>query len=232
MIGRKFHAPDEFFACIGKDRTCGKNSEPGRVTCLEHREEKMVTMPKRVLVRAHFSPNSKFGALILEELTAAGVRTVKRTSARQQELEARRMMATAVKVFGENDLGPNVCVEDAVTEMEKIGYVLKSDLHILDCDEIYKETNPEKVGSRVVVLNYEYKTDETGVLPEAGRELLIKPFLSCRLWVNVIDADGTQVHAVEMTAFQIKVVPKIRLKFVNSVWGAEMTLSFFKEKSE
>lgn len=224
MIGRKFHAPDEFFACIGNERTCGKNSEPGRVTCVEHRGENRVTMSKRVLVRAHFSPNSKFGALILEELASAGVRTVKRTSARQQELEARRMMATAVKVFGENDLGPNVCVEDAVQEMEKVGYYLKSDLHILDCDEIYKETNPEKVGSRVVVLNYEYKADQTVVLPEAGREILIKPFLSCRLWVNVIDTDGTQVHAVEMTAFQLKVSPRLRLKFVKSVWGVERVL--------
>lgn len=232
MIGRKFHAPDEFFACIGNDRTCGKNSEPSGVTCSEHRGENKVTMPKRILVRAHFSPNSKFGALILEELTAAGVRMVKRTSARQQELESRRMMATAVRVFGENDLGPNVCVEDAVQEMEKVGYSLKSDLHILDCDEIYQETNPEKVGSRVVVLNYEYKAGQNVMLPEAGREILIKPFLSCRLWVNVIDTDGTQVHAVEMTAFQIKVAPRIRLKFVNSVWGAEMALSFVKEKSE
>ena len=117
MIGRKFHAPQEFFACIGNDRTCGKNSEPGKVTCAEHRDEKRVMMPRRVFVRAHFSPNSKFGALILEELIAAGVRTVKRTSARQQELESRRMMATAVKVFGENDLGPNVCAEDAISEM-------------------------------------------------------------------------------------------------------------------
>lgn len=224
MVGKKARAPDEFFTCIGNDRTCGKNSEPGKVACSEHRDEKRVTMPKRVLVRAHFSPNSKFGALILEELTAAGVRTVKRTSVRQQELESRRMMATAVKVFGENDLGPNVCVEDAVAEMEKVGYSLKSDLHILDCDEIYKETNPEKIGSRVVVLNYEYKTDQAAELPEAGREILTKPFLSCRLWVNLIDADGTQVHAVEMTAFQLKVSPRLRLKFVKSVWGIERVL--------
>lgn len=219
MIGRKFHAPDEFFACIGNSRACGKNSEPGKVTCLEHRDEKRVTMPRRVLVRTHFSPNSKFGALILEELTATGVRTVRRTSARQQELEARRMMATAVKVFGEHDLGPNICAKDAVQEMEKVGYSLKSDLHILDCDEIYKKTNPEKIGSRVVVLNYEYGLGPKVILPEAAEELLVKPFLSCRLWVNVIDLDGTQVHAVEMTAFQIKVNSRLRLKFVNSVWG-------------
>lgn len=224
MIGRKAHAPDEFFACIGKDRTCGKNSEPGKVTCPDHRGENRVTMPKRVLVRAHFSPNSKFGALILEELVSAGVRTVRRTSARQQELEARRMMATAVKVFGENDLGPNVCVAYAVQEMEKVGYSLKDDLHILDCDEIYKETNPEKIGSRVVVLNYEYGLEYIMILPEAAEELLVKPFLSCRLWVNVIDTDGTQVHAVEMTAFQLKVNPRLRLKFVNSVWGVERVL--------
>ena len=95
------------------------------------------------------------GTPLIEETHAIGYNVLQWTIAQLRCLAATRANNEQVHhiVLGENDLGPNVCAEDAISEMEKIGYVLKRDFHILDCDEIYKETNPEKIGSPEIVFN-------------------------------------------------------------------------------
>lgn len=226
MIGKKSADPNAFFACIGARRTCGKNALPGKLTCAEHIGENTIELPHRVLIRAHFSPKSRYGWAIVEELCQGGVRLIERTTAHQQELELKRMMAIGIKVFGDNDLRPNVAVNRPVEELEKTGYRL-NDLHILSYDEIFAATAPEKVGSRVVVLSYELQP-EPGVvsipIPETAQEIIQRPFISCRVWVNLIDSRGTQLHAVELTAFQFTHKPRFFLRFTNSVWGFERNL--------
>ena len=86
----------------------------------------------------------------------------------------------------------------------------------------FKRIAPEKVGSRKVVFNFEYRPDEKSMpLPEIAWEIIQKPFLSCRVWVNLVDALGAQVHCVELIGFQFSQKPKIRLKLLKTIWDLE-----------
>lgn len=219
--------PTTFFACIGKYRTCARAALPGRLLCEECNPlDGMVNIEKpfRVLVRAHFSGNSKYGQTIVRLLENEGVRVVRRTKERQLALEGhRKLLHGGIMVFGES-LRPLVTVEDAVKEMEnEEGYRLR-DLHILDFDEVLEGTDrEEETGRRTVVFNYEYAPTETSlVLSEYALELTTRPFVGCRVYVNLRDpVTGAMVHCAELISLQIKQEPRIRLKFARSVWGFE-----------
>lgn len=209
-----------FYACAGAARACGKASQAGGFMCEGH-EGATISLPPRVLFRMHFKATSKFGAAYTDELFKSGVRLVERTRARQDELELRRMFSSGVRVFGPNDdLGPNITVADAVAEMEKLGYRLK-DLHVLSLDSIVEESR----GDRTVVFAYEF--DPSGIsieIPEAAEALRASSFLMARVWVNLVDADGAQLHSVEMTGHQHQAKPAVRLKFLNSLWFPEVVV--------
>lgn len=208
-----------FVACIGANRACGRASIENGFTCAEH-EGATISMPPRVLFRQHFKATSKFGAVIVDELLEGGVRLVERTRARQDELDIRRMFSSGVRVFGTDDLGPNVAVKTAADEMEKAGYRLK-DLHVLSLDDIME--NPEDVGARTVVFAYEFDpASESIKMPEVGEMLLESSFLSCRVWVNLVDASGSQLHAIELIGYQKKARAAVELKFLNSLWFPEV----------
>ncbi len=206
-----------FFACIGANRACDKASLPGELTCAEHKGERNIALPAKVLIRAHFSAASGFGQTIVEELMREGVPFVERTKTRQEELELKRMMATGIRVFGNEDLGPNVVVDPAISEMKHTGYV-PTNVHVLSLDEVMEERNPDKVGSRTVVFLYEYG-GKAIPLTETSAMLLAEPFMSCRVWVNLVDAAGTQLHAVELTAYQHGHPAHHELRFAQSVWA-------------
>ena len=206
-----------FFACIGASRACGKAARAGELTCAEHTDERTVALPAKVLIRMHFSAASGFGQTIVEELMREGVPFFERTKTRQEELELRRMMTTGIRVFGDEDLGPNVIVNPATNEMESTGYVL-TNVHVLSLDEIMKERDSDKVGSRTVVFLYEYGGAAIP-LTETAAMLLGEPFMSCRVWVNLVDFAGTQIHAVELTAYQHGHPAHHELCFAQSVWA-------------
>lgn len=211
----------KFVACIGAGRACGRASVENSFTCQEHAGA-TISMPPRVLIRQHFKAGSKYGSVIVDELLARGVLLVERTRARQDELEHRRMRSTGVRVFGEDDIGPNVSVWSAAEEMSEAGYRLK-DLHVLSLDGIAEDA--EAVGDRTVVFCYEFDPEGESIkMPEAGEVLLAKPFLSCRVWVNLVDASGSQLHAIEQIGYQHQARPGIDLKFLNSLWFPEVVL--------
>lgn len=206
-----------FYACIGKGRSCGKAALAGELTCIEHKGELNIALPAKVLIRMHFSAQSGFGKVIIEELMREGVPFVERTKTRQEELELARMMTSGVRVFGNEDLGPNVVVADAVGEMKHTGYVL-TNVHVLSLDEVVQERSPDKVGARTVVFLYEYGGTALS-LTETAAMLLSEPFMSARVWVNLVDAAGTQIHAVELTAYQHGHPAHHELRFAKSVWA-------------
>lgn len=222
---RRKARPTDFFACIGKYRTCGKPALPGKLLCDECIPlDGLITIqkPSRILIRTHFSATSQYGQAIVSTLEDAGVRVVRRTKERQQILdEQKKLFFGGVRVFGDEDLRPLVTVEDAIQEMASDGYCLR-DLHILNLDEIIQGTDKEEQqGNRTVVFHYEYLPGETSLeLSEYGKELLTKPFINCRVWVNLHDpVTKSSVHCVELVSLQFKQEPRLRLKFARSVWG-------------
>jgi len=146
-----------------------------------------------------------------------GIPFVERTKTHQEELELKRMMTTGIRVFGDEDLGPNVIMNPAIGEMESAGYV-PTNVHVLSMDEIIKERDSDKVGSRTVVFLYEYG-GKAIPLTETSAMLLAEPFMSCRVWVNLVDAAGTQLHAVELTAYQHGHPAHHELCFAQSCWA-------------
>lgn len=220
--GKRFGDPHAFFACIGVDRTCGQNARPGEITCEEHKDLTRVDvkLPQRVLLRYHLTDSSKFGGTFLDELIKEGVRVVERTAVRQVEITMKNMFSTGVRVFGtESDLGPNVVATPAIEELDKAGYRL-NDVHIVNLDEINREANAEKIGARTLVLPFEYDPAKNSSTPTDTTLLLIEqPFLSSRVWTNLIDADGSQIHCVELIGIQFEVQAKYQLHFANSIWA-------------
>lgn len=221
-MGKKFTDPGAFYACIGKDRTCGRPSRPHKVTCEECGDHVTVTLPDRVLIRAHFAQTSENGRVITNTLVKEGVRVITRTKERQEELALKHMFSKGIRVFGENDLGPNVALTTAVQEISKL--YKPSDVHIIEYDDSFAEKNPEKVGARVVVTTYERVCQEGISFPKAMQPILGRPFLSARVWVNLIDAEGKQVHCIELKGFQFERRPKFLLRFHgNAVWTPQVT---------
>jgi len=212
-----------FVACIGANRACGRASRDGGFTCAEH-EGATISMPPRILIRQHFKATSRFGAAIVDELLSGGVRLVERSRVRQSELELRRMYSTGVRVFGQDDIGPNVAVKSAASEMEAVGYRLK-EVHVLSLDNVTE--SEESVGDRTVVSCYEFDPSGDSIkLPEVAEVLLTKPFLSCRVWVNLVDASGSQLHSVELIGYQHQARPGVQLKFLNSLWFPEVAVRY------
>ncbi len=223
---RRKARPTDFFACMGKERTCTRPALPNEVLCASCAAELngrpvQIEKPFRILIRAHFSPISKYGQTIVNILGEEnGVRVVRRTKERQLALdEHRKLLSGGIRVFGERDLRPLVTVEDAVEEMKSSGYGLH-DIHILDMDEILKGTDREEErGGRIIVFNYEWRPESIVMMPEYGHEILTRPFVGCRVLVNLRDpVTGVTVHCVELTSLQFKQEPRIRLKFANSCW--------------
>lgn len=234
---RKKSRPTDFFACIGKYRTCNNPALHGKLLCDECIPlDGLITVqkPSRILIRTHFSATSKYGQAIVSALEDDGVRVVRRTKDHQQVLEERRkLFFGGVRVFGEHDLQPLVTVEYAVNEMIYSGYRLR-DLHILNLDEILENTDEEEQqGNRTVVFNYEYQPGETSLeLSEYGKEILAKPFINCRVWVNLHDpVTRASVHCVELVSLQFKQDPRLRLKFARSVWGFEDVTDYSREEN-
>ena len=228
--------PTSFFSCIGKDRACGNAALDEELLCgpCRDRGDIRITRPSRVLVRAHFNETSKYGQTIVNILEDSGIRVVRRTKERQRQLdEHRKLLEGGVRVFGVHDLRPLVAIEDAIQEMGPEGYSL-SDLHILDLDDVLEGTSDEeeKKGKRIVVFHYDYTPGRTSLeIPEYGNEVLARPFLGCRVWVNLRDpATGALVHCVELIGFQFKEKARLRLKFARSVWGFEDTTDYTKEE--
>lgn len=226
--------PTNFFACVGKDRTCSQSSLPGELLCeecLKSGARIRIEKPFRVLIRANFSGTSKYGQAIVSILEEGGIRVVKRTKERQALLEDhRKLLRGGVRVFGVKDLRPLVTVEYAVKEFEEQGYRLR-DLHVLDFDEVLQGTDrEEEMGKRTVVFNYEYLPSERSLmLPEYAQEILVKPFVGCRLYVNLRDPiTQIRVHCAELISLQIKQEPRLRLKFARSVWGVEDVTNYEK----
>ena len=174
-----------------------------------------------MLLRYHLSDSSKFGGTFLKEIIKEGVRVVERTAVRQCEIYTKNMFSTGIRVFGtESDLGPNVVADAAIEDLDKVGYRLGEVHIIISYDELNRESNAEKIGARVLVLPFEYGPSATSTTPTDSTLLLLEqPFLSCRVWTNLIDADGSQVHCVELTGMQFEVEPKYRLHFANSIWA-------------
>lgn len=239
---RKKQRPTDYFACLGRYRTCGKPALPGELLCEECIVLKgLVTVEKpfRVLIRSHFSANSKYGQAIVSALEQNnGVRVIRRSRERQQELHERRRFfdgfGGGVRVFGEKDLRPLTAVEDATKEMEADSYCLR-DIHVLDLDEVLEDGDKEqqqRQGGRTVVFNYEYLPDENPLaMPEYANEILSRPFLGCRVWVNLKDPlTGVGVHCVELISLQFQQTPRLRLKFAKSVWGFEDVTDYSREE--
>jgi hypothetical protein len=184
-----------------------------------------IQKPSRVLIRAHLGGTPKYGQTIVDLLEESGVRVVRRTRERQDNLnEHRKLLTGEIRVFGANDLRPLVTIEDAVKEMLAEGYCLHN-IHILDLDDVVEETEETETnrGKRVVVFHYEYVADEPHEfieVPEYGRELFTRPFIGCRLWVNLRDPlTGASVHCAELIGLQFKQHPRLHLKFNRSIWG-------------
>lgn len=211
---------DPIHVCIGSGWGCGAIARPGMFTCTTHANAvEQHVLPRSILVRFHFSPKSGLGEVLVGYLVDEGVRLVGRTAARDGELKMRRMKSFGVKVFGSGDLFPNVVVGDAVGEFAGSGYGLK-DVHILSLDEIMREENPRRVGERTVVLHYALGEEKFPV-PDAVRELLFSdPFTRGRVWANLIDADGTQLHSIELKGLS-KALCRLHLHFDNALWSCE-----------
>lgn len=239
---RKKQRPTDYFACLGKYRTCGNPALLGELLCEECvplRGLITVEKPFRVLVRSHFSANSRYGQAIVSALEQDnGVRVVRRTQERHQELRERRSFFAGfgggVRVFGSTDLRPLVAVEDATREMETDGYRLR-DIHVLNLDEILEggdQEQQQQQGRRTVVFNYEYLPGEDPLdLPEYATEILTRPFVGCRVWVNLKDSiTEVSVHCIELTSLQFQQIPRLRLKFAKSVWGFEDVTDYSREE--
>lgn len=233
---RRKTRPTDFFACIGKHRTCARAAIHGKLLCEECAPLDgliKIAKPSRVLIRTHFGATSKYGQTLVNILEEEGVQVVRRTKERQQNLdEHRKLLSGGVRVFGEKDLRPLVNVEDATLEMTGEGYCL-TDVHILDLDDVVEGTDDEEDarGQRTVVFHYEYlpKHASRG-LSEFMRELLVKPFLGCRVWVNLRDpATGATVHCVELISLQFQQEPRLRLRFAQSVWGFQDVTDYSRE---
>ena len=222
-------AGHETILCIAENRLCRKIARAGRLTCEAHESfNGPINLPDRVLLRFHFAAKSTIGQTIVSELIENDVRLVERSTARQEELELRRMFSQGVKIFGESDLCGDIVATSVPGELELSGYNLK-EIHVLSLDEIFEEREAwRKIGGRTVVMCYEYNpnaplypTFASLQVPEAAHLPLKEPFVFCRVWVNLTDAAGTQVHAVEFTGFRMETPPRLTLKFANSIWGVE-----------
>lgn len=218
MQGKKWGKP-EFFACVAEGRTCGGNSLPGQVVCVNHTGgEPVIQMPSKIFLRFHFASTSAYGKAVLAELVEAGVRIVERTKERQGEIETERLaLQGGIRVFGPEDLGPNVNIHQAVFEIEASGYRLR-EIHILSLDKVTEF--PDRIGDRTVVFCFAYDPEgKSANIPEVAKVLFERPFMSCRVYVNLRDADGLEVHAVELTAYQHKAHPRYSLKFAKALWS-------------
>ncbi|MBI3442155.1 MAG: hypothetical protein HY007_00060 [Candidatus Sungbacteria bacterium] len=202
---------------------------PQASTCAHHAQERDPLQPQKILFRFHFLPDTdemhpSFGQVIIADLTTNKhhIRIVKRTIERQQQLDARRSESRGVSVFGQDNLESNVIVRDAIQELEACGYRCR-DLHILDCDEVYRAKEPDRVGERAIVFLYERLPQETSIIISRYAALLLKrPFIRCRVWVNLIDVDSdARLDAVEMRGFQFKNDPQLGLLYQSGAWGVK-----------